>query len=205
MNSKLPEFQHIVWTFQLRRIAVLIAKAIQFSEPTLLVGETGCGKTTIVQLLCNLFGQKLYSVNCHMNSESSDFIGGLRPVREHIENVIILVAKRKHLLIIRSYKICIPFQSERLFEWVNGPLIESMQNGGLFLVDEISLADDSVLERINSVLEPERTILVSEKGDGSPSLIKAHDKFQFVGTMNPGGDYGKKEVFILVHVLTFIV
>jgi midasin len=43
-------------------------------------------------------------------------------------------------------------ESARLFEWVDGPLIEAMQRGGLFLADEISLADDSVLERLNSLL-----------------------------------------------------
>ena len=82
-----PEFGHIVWTFQLRRLAVLIGKALQFKEPILLVGETGCGKTTMVQLLSQLRNQKLFSVSCNMNSEGSDFIGGLRPVRQHLENV----------------------------------------------------------------------------------------------------------------------
>lgn len=40
----------------------------------------------------------------------------------------------------------------KLFEWVNGPLIEAMVDGSIFLADEISLADDSVLERLNSLL-----------------------------------------------------
>ena len=40
----------------------------------------------------------------------------------------------------------------KLFEWVDGPLIEAMQKGSVFLADEISLADDSVLERLNSLL-----------------------------------------------------
>lgn len=39
-----------------------------------------------------------------------------------------------------------------------------MVNGKLFLIDEISLAEDSVLERLNSVLEAEKTLLVPEKG-----------------------------------------
>ena len=54
--------------------------------------------------------------------------------------------------------------SEKMFEWVDGPLVKSMRDGRTFLVDEISLADDSVLERLNSVLEPERTLLLAEKG-----------------------------------------
>lgn len=39
-----------------------------------------------------------------------------------------------------------------------------MQEGGVFLIDEISLAEDSVLERLNSVLESERQLLLPEKG-----------------------------------------
>jgi midasin len=69
-----------------------------------------------------------------------------------------------------------------------------MEQGGVFLTDEISLADDSVLERLNSVLEPERTLLIAEKGEEIPRLILADTNFHFIATMNPGGDYGKKEV-----------
>lgn len=42
-----------------------------------------CGKTTLLQLLAAVRGQCLHAVNCHMNSEGADFIGGLRPVRDH--------------------------------------------------------------------------------------------------------------------------
>lgn len=87
LNSGLSEFGHIVWTSQMRRLAVLIGTALKFKEPVLLVGETGCGKTTIVQLLTQLMGRQLYCVNCHMNSEGSDFLGGLRPVRDHTQKV----------------------------------------------------------------------------------------------------------------------
>lgn len=37
----------------------------------------------------------------------------------------------------------------RLFHWHDGPLVLAMREGGVFLLDEISLADDSVLERLN--------------------------------------------------------
>ena len=48
---------------------------------------------------------------------------------------------------------------QMLFEWVDGPLVTAMRNGEAILIDEISLADDSVLERINSVLEPGRSLV----------------------------------------------
>ncbi|KAK3879278.1 hypothetical protein Pcinc_016138 [Petrolisthes cinctipes] len=169
-------FEHIVWTQDMRRLFVVVSKALNFMEPVLLIGETGCGKTTVCQLIAAQNDQSLYTVNCHMHTEGADFLGGLRPVRSHEE------------------------ESDRLFEWMDGPLIHSMQDGGMFLADEISLADDSVLERLNSVLEPERTLVLAEKGTDTggdtscPEIINAHDLFRLVGTMNPSGDFGKKEL-----------
>lgn len=87
----------------------------------------------------------------------------------------------------------------KLFEWVDGPLVQAMKDGAVFLADEISLADDSVLERLNSLLEPERTLLVAEKGidlndSNNSETIIANERFLFISTMNPSGDFGKKEL-----------
>ncbi|XP_064213116.1 midasin isoform X2 [Tribolium castaneum] len=170
------KYKNIVWTYNMRQLAVLVAKAFHFKEPVLLVGETGGGKTTVCKLIAELNQQELISVNCHMHTESSDFIGGLRPVRDHVDDDV-----------------------NKLFEWVDGPLIKAMLKGNVFLADEISLADDSVLERLNSLLEPERTLLLAEKGadinnPNNSELIVADPNFYFIGTMNPGGDFGKKEL-----------
>jgi len=42
MSSKLSGFDGIVWTYNMRRMAVLVEQALRFAEPVLLVGETGC-------------------------------------------------------------------------------------------------------------------------------------------------------------------
>ncbi|PKA58467.1 hypothetical protein AXF42_Ash013973 [Apostasia shenzhenica] len=83
---------------------------------------------------------------------------------------------------------------QTVFTWQDGPLVKAMKEGDLFLVDEISLADDSVLERLNSVLEQERKLLLAEKGGPVPEMVTAHPNFFILATMNPGGDYGKKEL-----------
>ncbi|XP_048233780.1 midasin isoform X2 [Ricinus communis] len=83
---------------------------------------------------------------------------------------------------------------QTIFTWQDGPLVQAMRAGDLFLVDEISLADDSVLERLNSVLEPERKLSLAEKGGSIMENITAHENFLVLATMNPGGDYGKKEL-----------
>lgn len=84
-------------------------------------------------------------------------------------------------------------RASALFEWADGSLVHAMENGHHFLLDEISLADDSVLERLNSVLEPSRTLFLAEKGSVN-ALVEALPGFQFLATMNPGGDYGKREL-----------
>ncbi|MBW0467712.1 hypothetical protein O181_007427 [Austropuccinia psidii MF-1] len=86
--------------------------------------------------------------------------------------------------------------SAALFTWFDGPLVQAMQEGDYVLLDEISLADDSVLERLNSLLEPERSIVLAERGGGTIDQMKitAHSNFEIMATMNPGGDFGKREL-----------
>lgn len=81
-----------------------------------------------------------------------------------------------------------------LFEWQDGPLIRAMISGDMFLLDEINLAEDAVIERLNSVLEQGREITLAEKGGLETDKIIAHPNFKFLATMNPGGDFGKREL-----------
>jgi midasin len=74
--------------------------------------------------------------------------------------------------------------------WKDGLLLEAMKNGDCFLIDEINLAEDAVLERLNSLLEDKREIFVTEIDKN----YKAHDNFRIFATMNPGNDFGKKEL-----------
>lgn len=74
--------------------------------------------------------------------------------------------------------------------WTDGPLTKAMKEGKVLILDEINLADNSVLERLNSVLEEERTLFLTEKNE----LIKAHDNFLIIASMNPSTDVGKREL-----------
>ncbi|KAF4968228.1 hypothetical protein FSARC_4319 [Fusarium sarcochroum] len=216
--------QGVVWTHAMRRLYVLVARALRNNEPVLLVGETGCGKTTVVQLLAEALEKELHIVNAHQNTETGDLIGSQRPVRNRGAIVDAMDVDLKSVLqtlgldisgsveerldrykaLDPSVSINIPEEvrerigsnesrSKALFEWADGSLVESMREGHFFLLDEISLADDSVLERLNSVLEPSRTLLLAEKGIDNSFVVGA-DGFQFFATMNPGGDFGKKEL-----------
>jgi midasin len=81
-------FESVVWTQSLQRLWTLVGRCLEHREPVLLVGETGCGKTTVCQMWAEHLGRRLHIVNCHQHTETADFLGGLRPVRgrEHIES-----------------------------------------------------------------------------------------------------------------------
>lgn len=57
-----------------------LAVCTHFTEPVLLVGETGTGKTTTVSQLAMLLGRELISLNMSNQSEASDLIGGFKPI-----------------------------------------------------------------------------------------------------------------------------
>jgi midasin len=264
--------------------------------------DTGCGKTTVVQFLSLLQKKALHAVNCHATTETSDLLGGLRPVRgrdviqgEIYEKLRLTLSLWSDQALLNELDIPMPllpdnFRDESapmdddegafgsrgiqsmmpdvetmlsiakalltlqlqvgangeigkdesrtskrrklgatyassdeetvddekpiakvvaeiellarrynsLFEWSDGPLVTAMKEGQMLLLDEMSLAEDAVLERLNSVLESSRTLVLAEKGDdGSPldnRVVVAHDDFRVFATMNPGGDFGKREL-----------
>jgi midasin len=227
LDCPIPSSPRLVWTSAMQRLFILVTRALRFNEPVLLVGETGSGKTSVCQIYADAVSRRLYSLNCHQNTETADLIGGLRPIRNRsatqlevlhevatalahmgVDDVVAdedaLLASVERLLkqatgtsrglLEECRRRLVSLRA--IFEWRDGPLIEAMRGGDVFLLDEISLADDSVLERLNSVLEPARTIVLAERGgdDLDHSAIQALDNFKLVATMNPGGDYGKKEL-----------
>ncbi len=48
--------------------------ATALAEPVLLVGETGTGKTTVVQHLASLLGQPMTALNLSQQTESGDLL-----------------------------------------------------------------------------------------------------------------------------------
>ncbi|XP_955288.1 uncharacterized protein TA18495 [Theileria annulata] len=164
------------------RIVYLVTEALLNGEHVLLVGETGIGKTTIVQLLSKFFNTKLNIFNCNFNTDTVDFIGSFLPTdrTEGLPNFI----------------------------WKNGKLIESMINGEWFLFDEINLVQDSILEKINSILEFNSYIILNSgtatcnsvescsqfNGVNDMEYVYSNKNFRVIGTMNPGNDFGKKEL-----------
>ncbi|KAJ1742174.1 AAA ATPase midasin [Coemansia sp. RSA 1086] len=118
-------------------------------------------------------------------------------LQQHIEHLVAqdpdaqqrIVDANKHQLEAAYEHLA---RAQALFAWHDGPLVQALRHGDMFLMDELNLADDSVLERLNSVLEPSRTLVLAE--NVGAAVVTAQEGFQFVATMNPGGDYGKREL-----------
>ncbi|KAH8583660.1 MDN1 [Cryptosporidium sp. chipmunk genotype I] len=293
-----------ILTDSFKRMLTLVNDCIVFNEPVILVGSTGCGKTSIFQLLSTLYKKQLYIVNCHQQIEASDMLGSLRPIRSRIlrlsqelnnfkiellainsriynnidanyvqkgfgDLIISKVGELNGLLddsgnncnskfnvqfserkeqiqvkitclitliesalkeledstfpdilllfenILNELKLYQNGELEKeqtLFEWQDGPIIKAMKTGSFLLLDEINLCDDSVIERLNSLLEDQliksesglsyksRVIYLTEKGgagsfNGNDDyIIHSHKDFRIFATMNPSGDYGKREL-----------
>lgn len=80
----------------LERIASCVAR----SEPVLLVGETGTGKTSSVQYLARSTGHKLVVINMNQQSESADLLGGYKPVDLKL---MIFPIREEFEVLFRSY------------------------------------------------------------------------------------------------------
>ena len=219
-----PTVLRCVWTPAMRRLFLLASRSLRCGEPLLIVGETGCGKTSVVQLLAAALSRPLHIVNCHEHTETADLLGSQRPVRardqirKDTQAQLAAVLAASDPALAESVSLATATdadisaalagldhpdgdklraqwaRSQALFGWQDGVLVQAMRQGHLFLLDEMSLADDSVLERLNSVLEPVRLLVLAEKGGESVDEIIAHPNFHLFATMNPGGDHGKKEL-----------
>lgn len=71
-----------------------------------------------MQMIAALEERKLHLVNCHQNSETADFIGCTRPSRKSNDDVD--TTDETH--------------HGALFEWQDGPLVQALRNGDVFVL-----------------------------------------------------------------------
>lgn len=66
------------------RLLERVGVSVQQNEPALLVGETGTGKTALVQFLARQVGVTLTVLNMSQQTDSADFLGGFKPVEVRV-------------------------------------------------------------------------------------------------------------------------
>lgn len=77
-----------------------IASCVAQKEPVLLVGETGTGKTSCIEYLAQMTGYKLIVINMNQQSESTDLLGGYKPVDFKL---LMLPIREEFEVLFRSY------------------------------------------------------------------------------------------------------
>ena len=53
-------------------------------------------------------------------------------------------------------------EDEIKFSWCDGVLLQAIKNGYWFLIDEMNLAQQSILEGLNAILDHRRTVYIPE-------------------------------------------
>jgi midasin len=73
------------------------------------------------------------------------------------------------------------------FEWTEGLLVHAIQRGDWVVLDNANLCNASVLDRLNSLLEPDGYLVINEQrtADGSTRTVKPHPSFRIFLTMDP--------------------
>ena len=88
---------------------------------------------------------------------------------------------------LREVQQATPSIDRASFEWIDGLLIDSLREGKWLVLDNANLCSPSVLDRLNSLLEPNGVLLVNEIGnlDGTPEVIRPHPDFRIFLTLDP--------------------
>lgn len=149
----------IIMTPAYKTVIYAIYNAWSNNESVLFLGETGIGKT----LLCKFISEKIFqkSMQSINCNENTD----------ECDFLGMHVMENKQIV------------------WKESNMVKALKDNNTFLIDEVNLVENGVLERLNSLLETTRTLFIPEI-DEEYTFIDA----KIVATLNPAGDYGKKEL-----------
>jgi midasin len=77
--------------------------------------------------------------------------------------------------------------SRAQFEWMDGMLVQALERGEWLVLDNANLCSPAVLDRLNSLLEPNGTLIINENTDatGQARVIVPHPNFRIFFTMDP--------------------
>jgi hypothetical protein len=138
-----------------------IATSFRLSQPLLVEGGTGIGKTSAVKRMCADLNLNYCLVSFSENTELMDVIG---------------------------HKDIAVEDGKETVKWYDGKLIEAIRHGGVAFLDEYNFQGGKVGGRINpiidSILNGDHSVVLPENDN---EKIKVHPNFRLVAAQNPPG------------------
>lgn len=204
------------------------AQAVALSEPCLQEGETSTSKTSAAEFLAAVTNHEFTRFNLNGQTDTSEMVGKFVPndgqlqikfeemlrhpellTSESAEILKRASSRGKGLSLLESQKIA---QLENIkipdWRWQDGLDIQAKKKGQWLMIDEINLAEPQILERLNSQLEKNPSIILSEN-DGLvirglsgaemedyeagklPNTEPLSPRFRIQATMNPAEYSGR--------------
>jgi hypothetical protein len=159
-----------------------VATSAALREPCLLEGETSTSKTSSVLFLASLLNQPVVRLNLNGQTDTGELIGRYVPRDEETGRDADSeeeAAAAKH-----------PWR------WQDGLIVQAIKRGWWVVLDEVNLAEPQILERLNSILEREPTLVLSEHDNTvyGTSERPIHPDFRIFATMNPAEYAGRSEL-----------
>ena len=149
-------------TATMKKYAKKLARAIVNNEKIMMVGLTSGGKTSLGRYLSDMTNSDFVTLDLDGQTDTAQLLGQWKPI-----------------------------QGTDHYEWVDGLLVKAMKEGWWILIDELNMAEPSVLERINSILDDDGYLILSEH---EGERIEAHPDFRLITAMNPEHYAGREKL-----------
>jgi MoxR-like ATPase len=194
-----------------------IATAAELGDPCLLEGETSTSKTSSIEYLAMRTNHELVRINLNGQTDTSELIGKYVPndgklqidFEQALKNPDLLKEESRSILkaansegrgltLLESQKIAAHEGIDSPdWRWQDGIVPQGMRKGWWIILDEINLAEPQILERINSVLERNPSLTISEQGNTKiegegEGENKLDPRFRIFATMNPAEYSGRQ-------------
>ena len=169
-NSSQMDF--VFDTVTLKSNLLKILRGMSIHKPILIEGSPGVGKTTLIQNIAKKINKKIHRINLSEHTDIVDLIGSQYPSSE----------------------------TKTKFQWIDGVLLTAIKNGDWVIIDEMNLANQSVLEGLNGILENQKKIFVGELNQ----VFYAKEGFQIFATQNPVNQGGGRKFLPRAFLNRFI-
>ncbi|MGL4553122.1 MAG: AAA family ATPase, partial [Gemmataceae bacterium] len=186
MVPDLSSFEHYCLDETTAATLEHIAASVLLREPCLLEGETSTSKTSGVLFVAGLLRQPVVRLNLNGQTDTGELIGRYVPRDdEAVSGAEWDEDGEEGTLAVRERASV----GGSLWRWQDGLVVQAMKQGWWVLLDEVNLAEPQILERLNSVLEAEPSLVLTEH-ENEP-IAPVHPSFRVFATMNPAEYAGR--------------